>query len=169
MRLLFCWARAASVCRMYRIILSWFSLDDFDTDPEYPGVEDDHDEAGDVEAAEGGVDDEVRVVEHADDGLLLLAQHGVSQGLVVSLGTGQKISQIFTSEACVLVLGLSCLVALYKVQRPSCLSQQHTARHHVDRTSSTFVMLKPRPISVFFVVWAFEDIFLSISSNLAQY
>ena len=92
LRLLFCWARAASVCRMYRIILSWFSLDDFDTDPEDPGVEDDHDEAGDVEAAEGGVDDEVRVVEHADDGLLLLAQHGVAQGLVRSLGTGQKIS-----------------------------------------------------------------------------
>ena len=30
---------------------------------EYAGVEDDHDETGDVEGAEGGVDDELRVVE----------------------------------------------------------------------------------------------------------
>ena len=63
-----------------------------DADPEYPGVEDDHDEAGDVEAAEGGVDDEVRIVEHADHGLLLRAQAATAQGLVVSLGTGRKIS-----------------------------------------------------------------------------
>ena len=38
---------------------------------EYSGVEDYHDQAGDVEGAEGGVDDEVRVVEGADDGFLL--------------------------------------------------------------------------------------------------
>ena len=30
---------------------------------EYAGVEDDHDETGDVEGTEGGVDDELRVVE----------------------------------------------------------------------------------------------------------
>ena len=40
-----------------------------DKDLEYPGVEDYHDEAGDVEGAEGGVDDEVRVVEGADERL----------------------------------------------------------------------------------------------------
>ena len=45
-------------------------------------------------------------------------------------------------------------------------AQQHWARHHVDGISSTFVMLL-RP--VFSLVWEFEDIYLSISSNAAQY
>ena len=43
-----------------------------DIDLEYPGVEDYHDEAGDVEGAERGVDDEVRVVEGADERLWLV-------------------------------------------------------------------------------------------------
>ena len=43
-----------------------------DIDLEYPGVEDYHDEAGDVEGAERGVDDEVRVVEGADERLCLI-------------------------------------------------------------------------------------------------
>ncbi len=34
---------------------------------EYPGVQVDHDDAGDVEGAQGGPDDEVRVVEGADE------------------------------------------------------------------------------------------------------
>ena len=40
-------------------------------DLEYPGVEDDHDEAGDVEGAKAGPDDKVRVVEGADERLWL--------------------------------------------------------------------------------------------------
>ena len=43
-----------------------------DIDLEYPGVEDYHDEAGDVEGSERGVDDEVRVVEGADERLCLV-------------------------------------------------------------------------------------------------
>ena len=39
---------------------------------EYPGVEDDHDQAGDVEGSEGRVDDEVRVVKHADNRVRIL-------------------------------------------------------------------------------------------------
>ena len=39
---------------------------------EYPVVESDHDEAGDVEGAQAGPDDEVRVVEGADDGVVLV-------------------------------------------------------------------------------------------------
>ena len=38
---------------------------------EYPGVEHYHHQAGDVEGAQAGPDDEVRVVEGADDGFLL--------------------------------------------------------------------------------------------------
>ena len=38
---------------------------------EYPGVEHYHHQAGDVEGAQAGPDDEVRVVEGADDGLVL--------------------------------------------------------------------------------------------------
>ena len=41
-----------------------------DIDLEYPGVEDYHDEAGDVEGPEAGPDDKVRVVEGADERLL---------------------------------------------------------------------------------------------------
>ena len=43
-----------------------------DIDLEYPGVEDYHDEAGDVEGAETGPDDEVRVIKRAYDLILLL-------------------------------------------------------------------------------------------------
>jgi hypothetical protein len=48
----------------------------------YPEVEDDHDAAGDVEGADGRVDDEVWIVEGADEWLtrLLLAEDG--QGAV---------------------------------------------------------------------------------------
>ena len=49
-----------------------------DIDLEYPGVEDYHDEAGDVEGAERGVDDEVRVVEGADERLWLVLE-GLSE------------------------------------------------------------------------------------------
>ena len=38
---------------------------------EYPGVEYYHDQAGDVERSKRGVDDEVRVVECAEDWILL--------------------------------------------------------------------------------------------------
>ena len=38
---------------------------------EYPGVEYYHDQAGDVEGSKRGVDDEVRVVECAEDWILL--------------------------------------------------------------------------------------------------
>ena len=44
---------------------------------EYPVVERDHDEAGDVEGAQTGPDDEVRVVEGADDLFLLHLEVGV--------------------------------------------------------------------------------------------
>ena len=39
---------------------------------EYPVVERDHDEAGDVEGAERGVNDEVRVIEGTDERLSLI-------------------------------------------------------------------------------------------------
>ena len=39
---------------------------------EYPGVEHYHHQAGDVEGAQAGPDDEVRVVEGADDGVVLV-------------------------------------------------------------------------------------------------
>ena len=38
---------------------------------EYPGVEDYHDQAGDVEGSQRRVDNEVRVVEGAEDWILL--------------------------------------------------------------------------------------------------
>ena len=50
---------------------------------EYPGVEHYHHQAGDVEGAQAGPDDEVRVVEGADDGLVLdplRVRDGVVQG-----------------------------------------------------------------------------------------
>ena len=48
--------------------------------PEYSRVEDDHDDAGYVEGSEGGVDDEVRVVEPAEVGLRLRHVESGGQG-----------------------------------------------------------------------------------------
>ena len=57
-----------------------------DTHLEYPGVEDDHDQAGDVEWSERRVEDEVRVVEHADHWLWVLKRprriHIISQSSI---------------------------------------------------------------------------------------
>ena len=61
--------------------------------PEYSRVEDDHDDAGDVEGSERGVDDEVRVVEPAEIWLRLSQVESGGQG---EIGVFRLVPFVFT-------------------------------------------------------------------------
>ena len=72
---LFCWARA---CRVWESdVIKWLKWCLHYL--EYPGVQHDHDQAGDVEGSEGWVEDEVRVVEHANYRLWVLKRPRCTQ------------------------------------------------------------------------------------------